>query len=391
MYEGMKVKGTAVQKKLLSILVTVLIVFSLLTNTFIITQLNFMPTVSAGNISSVWYNETTINVTVIRYEPRILWYGFQYNDSGTWVSKRNAQIDVDNSSEYRFIVNISSDQGWDDIEFINITAWHDNGSESTTYNQTKGGNLNLYFQYENLTGNANYSYFWPDNEITTGTSSEITVVEASGAPGYTETRNISFSFIPGCQFRYAPGPGSWTKVSNFITTTSWASLNNTWSWNFNITVTDSGENNSDEKLTSYATDEFGVYSYSEIVSSGWPTILGTPNTLATADSDVSIVTRSNGNYSLSVLVDDLVHTVVNSITFSNETLWLQGGDLDTSTNFSSGGGPLYYYGSLSTYHVAENNDTSKTTSDLEYKCQIPLGQQTGVYNATIHYNLKTQI
>ena len=32
----------------------------------------------------------------------------------------------------------------------------------------------------------------------------------------------------------------------------------------------------------WITDEFGVYSYSEIVSAGWPTIIGHPGENATA-------------------------------------------------------------------------------------------------------------
>ncbi len=86
---------------------------------------------------------------------------YQYNQSGTWVSKLNAQIDVNNSAEYRFIVNISSDQGWDDIEFVNITAWYDQGTDSSTYNQTRGGNWNLNLQYENTTGTAVWRMLWP--------------------------------------------------------------------------------------------------------------------------------------------------------------------------------------------------------------------------------------
>ncbi|MBE3137465.1 MAG: hypothetical protein IMZ43_08790, partial [Thermoplasmata archaeon] len=66
----------------------------------------------------------------------------------------NTQSDVNDSAEYRFIVNISSDQGWDDIQFINITAWYDQGNDGSTYNQTSGGNWNLFLQYKNTTGTA---------------------------------------------------------------------------------------------------------------------------------------------------------------------------------------------------------------------------------------------
>jgi len=368
------------KRKIFSMLLVVVLIVSMFTNAFLFGPLIIISRAGPGDISESWYNETTLNVTVLQLEPRINWYDFQYNQSGAWVSKRNAQIDVNNSAEYRFIVNISSDQGWDDIEYINITSWHDGGGESSTYNQTAGGNLNMYLQYENTTGTANYNMLWPDDEVTKGTMTETVVSDPAGSPGNTECHNITFSFIPGYQFKYAPGDGSWDNTTN--------TTNDVWSWNFNISVIDSGES-APGPSTTWIIDEFGVYSYTEIVSAGWPTITGNPGQNATADSNISINTRSNGNYSLSVLVDDLVNKNNPIYTISNESIWVRGGNLATSSNYT-GSGPLYLYGSASTYESAESNDTSKTTSNVEYKCNIPLGQHAGDYNATIHYHLKTQ-
>ncbi|MCK5259255.1 MAG: hypothetical protein KAJ69_07010, partial [Thermoplasmatales archaeon] len=176
------------------------------------------------------------------------------------------------------------------------------------------------------------------------------------------------------------GDGSWDNTTN--------TTNDVWSWNFNISVTDSGESASGPS-TVWIIDEFGVYSYTEIVSAGWPTITGNPGQNATADSNITINTRSNGNYSLSALVDDLVNKNNPVYTISNESIWVRGGNLATSSNYT-GSGPLYLYGSSSTYESAESNNTSKTTNNVEYKCNIPLGQHAGDYNATIRYRLKTQ-
>jgi len=56
---------------------------------------------------NAWHNDSELTVHVLNYEPRVNWYDFQYNNSGTWISRLNKKIEIDNSSEYRFIINIS--------------------------------------------------------------------------------------------------------------------------------------------------------------------------------------------------------------------------------------------------------------------------------------------
>lgn len=371
-----------VKKRLLSIIAVSSIFISLFTSIFFLSPIIMIGKANPGDISDIWDNSTTLNVTVLELPPRINWYDFQYNQSGTWVSKLNAQIDVNNSAEYRFVVNISSDQGWDDIDYVNITAWYDQSNESGTYNQTLGGNLNLNFQYENTTGTAIWRLAWPTGgEVTEDAYSDLIDFDPNGSPGYTECHDLTFSFIPGYQFRYAPGDGGWNNTYN--------TTDDAGSWNFVITVTDSGEG-ALQPYTVWINDEFGVYSYSEIVSAGWPTIVGNPGTTAIADSNITIETRSNGNYSLSVDLDQLNHTINPAANMSNTTVSLRGGNLTAITPFP-GTGPLYLWGtSAPSYQAAENNGTSKSTSDVEYRIDIPLAQYAGDYTATIYYHLTTQ-
>ena len=370
------------KRRLLSMVVVILLIVSTFTNVFLFGPFIMFSKANPGDISDSWDNTTTLNVTVLQLQPRINWYDFQYNQSGTWVSRLNQQIDVNNSAEYRFIVNISSDQGWADIEYINITAWYDNGSESTTYNQTSGGNINLFLQYENTTGTTNFSLIWPDDEATKGNWTESNETDSDGSPGNTECHNLTFSFIPSYQIRYASGDGSWEDGPGY---------NDTWSWNFNITVEDqSGYKSYDNPIIGETVDEFGVYSYTEIVSVGWPTITGNPGTTAIADSNITIETRSNGNYSLAVDLDQLNHTSNPTANMANTTVSLRGGNLTSVTPFP-GTGPLYLWGNSNPpYQAAENNDTIKTNSDVEYRCAIPLAQLPGDYTGTIHYHLVTQ-
>ena len=114
------------KQNIYSVLVVTVIILSLFTGIFC-----FVPFVvknaqaNPGNINEKWNNATTLNVTILYREPRFNWYGFQYNQSGRWVSRLNTQSDVNASAEYRFGVNISSDNGWKNITYINITAWYD--------------------------------------------------------------------------------------------------------------------------------------------------------------------------------------------------------------------------------------------------------------------------
>ena len=129
------------RKEILSIMLVVMLVVSFLSSAFLAGPLVLFG--KSADITDEENTATTLNVTVLQLQPRINWYDFQYNNSGTWQSKLNQQIDVDNSNEYRFIVNISSDQGWDDIDYVWVNAWHDLGDDTSFYNETNGSNINL--------------------------------------------------------------------------------------------------------------------------------------------------------------------------------------------------------------------------------------------------------
>lgn len=339
----------------------------------------------ADNINSAWHNTSTLNLTIMCLLPRVNFYDFQYNNSGTWESRLNQQIDVNENYEYRFIINISSDQGWDDIDYINITAWYDNGSESSSYNQTQGGNFNLFIQYENITGTPTVKFLWPNNEVSYTGWTENNVTDPTGVTGYTEAHNLTFSFIPSYQFRYAPGPDiGWNTTRTLIANNySYSSLYNPWSWNFNISTIDQSE------YCAWATDEFGVYAYSEIVSVGWPSLIGSPGENISA-TNITIITRSNGNYSLGVNLTNAIHDSYPTYNISNESIYLRGADRSNYGNFGVGTNKVYLYGSNSLYVNAETNGTNVTASDIEYRCYIPMGTHSGTYHSSIYYYLKTE-
>lgn len=362
-------------------LVIILLVISVISNVFIIGPLVIITRANPGDVSDSYYNDTQLNVTVLQQQPRILWYDIEYNNLGTWESRNNQQIDTDNSAQYRFIVNISSDQGWENIDYIFINAWHDLGDDASAYNDTTGGNINMNFSYINTSTSGVWNMNWPDNEVTFngGSCTEINVTgtDPNHSPGNTETYNLTFVFTPSYQIRWAPDPIN-----------AAAGLNDAYSWNFNITVIDSnGYISYHNPTVGESTNEFGVFSYTEIVSAGWPSITGNPGDNASSNV-IPIETRSNGNYSLSANVTNLTHTVTPSYTIQNTSISIAGGDL-ASTQLP-GNAPLYLFGGASTYKSAGNDNTSLTTSDVQYKVNISIGQQPGDYEATIFYHLNTE-
>jgi hypothetical protein len=369
------------RRRFYTILIVLALVISVFSHVFL-----FGPTIifigSAADDSDSYYNDTTLNVTVLQLEPRINWYDLWNSTSDSMLNDR-----LDVNQEYYFKVNISSDQGWVDIDFINISCWYDWGSEAQTYNQTKGGNTNLQLQYENSTATgdiATWRLLWPDDEasINVGGCSDVNTSDPDGSPGNTEAHNLTFAFTPSYQMRYTPAMSDTNPGHN-----------DTWSWNINITADDDGGLHSyNNPIVGETIDEFGFYSYTEIITAGWPTITGNPgDTPAYNDSYINLQYRSNGNYSLSVNVDNLTHTVTGSHWIDNTSIYTAGGELSPLTAFN-GNHQQYYYGNYSagTYSGALGNGTSNTTTDAEWAVDIAMGQYPGDYNATIYYQLMTQ-
>jgi hypothetical protein len=339
--------------------------------------------VDAQDITSYSDTSTSITLSVRGGETpvtpgvglRINWYDLQ---TTTGISRLNERIDV--NQEYIFCINVSSDWGWDVIEYIRFTAWYDNGNESTTYNDTgnHGGNLNLYLQYENTTGVPHYAMLWPDEEVIKGDFTETASIDPHGIPGSTECHTLTLSFRPGSQFRYAPGDGDWEDTSNVF--------NDRWSWNFKIQVV-YRKGGSSSLTTAWVQNEFGVNGFAEIASTGVLAVRGLPGENVTSP-DVTVVTRSNLGYSLSVNIDSFLHEMHPVANISNETMWVRGGDIIEYTHLG-GEEPLYLMGSSSSYVHPDDNNSSKIIDSVKYRCDIPYGQLPGNYRAHVHYKLRT--
>jgi hypothetical protein len=309
---------------------------------------------------------------------RINWYDLQNSWDTSWL---NDNIDVNN--RYRFCVNISCDYGWETITSIEIYGWYDNGNEGTSYNSSfnLGGNRNMLLKYENIGDSFQYRLVWPHKGVTPDIFTVRAVTDPKNNQGVTDCYNCTFSFRPGYQFCFAPGDGDWDKTRN--------TFNDLWSWNFKIIVRSEGTKASGPKTVSVI-DEFGVHPYSEIICIGTPYMSGIPGDDTSVSENITLITRSNANYILSIDVKPFTHRLLQTKTISNQSVWVDGGDLKSFTNFS-GNKPLYLHGSPLQYILADGSNESRTIGDIRFKCSIPYAQFPGEYIASVYYTLLLQL
>jgi len=289
--------------------------------------------------------------------------------------------------------------------------------------------------------NESYNIKWPNNgtEMTKGGFTSVDVEDNLGIDG-GHARNLTFEFKPSYQFRYAPGPDStgvsWTNytVENRgglpyseetgvvdYERSSWEQIKNLGSWNFNITVKNRGQRNNgshfgESGFKTWALDEFGVYPYTEIVSAenvglqGAPgesasTNTGDPYTSGSESENVTIKTRSNGNYSLVVNISDLKHVSYDELSddpavepflkLDNETIFIRGGNLTTAQNFSNDGTDHFIalYGDITQTDTDGHrvfNGLNNRSYYIEFRCDIPSNQWPGKYTTNVYYHLRTE-
>ena len=322
----------------------------------------------AGNVESApankdamcYYNPVTNNPPIINsIDLR--------NSTG---SKLNGMIDV--NKEYYFLINVTDPDGWDDISYINITAWYDQGNESSYYNQTSGGNLNLFLQYKNTTGTAEFKLLWPDDEV------EIILTNCSEAIINSTTREIKISFKPKSQFRYAPGDGTWDATTN--------ATDDLYSWNINVSVTDNSS------ARSWTKSEFGVYRYVSIeVPSNWVGVTALPGYYD--DSNIVTITYSS-NYDYRLLIyfsTNLINQSTGSTIPIAENVYALADvdpddDITTDTKFSG-------IGEENAIEIINASGTFKPdgtyqTVNVQFRVYIPFGTLSGEYRANTHAKIE---
>jgi hypothetical protein len=287
------------------------------------------------------------------------------NTSGSKLNNITGLLKVNN--EYYFTINITDPNGWSDIEYINVTCWYDNGNESSVYNGTEGGNLNMFLQYENTTGVAEYKMLWPDNEaqIIPGNCSE-TIINST-------TRIINICFKPLNQVRWANSNDTWDSTQN--------TTNDPYSWNFNITAAESAD------LKNWKTDEYGVYRYTYILpDSDWIDVVALPG-FSDNSSVVTITYSSNYDFNMSIYFEEnLTHTLWGyTIPIAGNVTILADADPndDIVVDKVFGGigetNAIDIFNDSGVFHV---NNVSQTV-DVQFRVYIPLGTMGGKYVARV--------
>lgn len=227
------------------------------------------------NLADAWCQYVEATAPVINtYDIR--------NATGSKLNNATGLLDV--NTEYYFVVNVSVKYGWEHLDYIDIKAWYDDGDENSSYNQTAGGNLNMYLRYENTSGNATYSMIWPDDEaqLIQSNCSEMII--------NSTTRVVNFWFIPLSQVRWACSNNTWDSAYN--------TSNDPFSWNFNITAIDlSG-------LKSWKRDEYGVYKFATLQpQQDWVDVRAPPGYTAPT-SVVNVTYSSNYDFNISLYFEE---------------------------------------------------------------------------------------
>ncbi len=288
------------------------------------------------------------------------------NSTGSKLNNATGLINVNN--EYYFTVNITDSNGWADIEYINITSWYDNGNDSNTYNQTQGGNLNMFLQYDNTTGTPVFRMLWPDDEA------QIVLANCTETNVSSTTRIINISFIPGSQIRWASSNDTWDATQN--------TFNDPWSWNFNITVVDSFN------LSTWKIDEYGVYKHASIsADSDWVDVAALPG-FSDDSSIVTLTYSSNYDYNLTIYFEEnLTHTTMSGyiIPIAGNVTIKEDADLGddiTSDKIFSGIGEVNAIQIFNTSGIFQTDGTSQTV-DVQFRVFVPLGTIGGDYTAKV--------
>ncbi len=316
----------------------------------------------------LWKNVTYFFTT--EEEPNIAPKINSYDLRNNTGSKLNNETGLlDNNEDYYFIINITDKNGWEDIDYINITAWYDNGDDNSEYNDTKGGNLNIFLQYKNVSGTKEFNLIWPNNEV------ELIESNCSEEIINSTTRIVKISFKPKEQVRWAPGPddGNWNLTKN--------TTNNPNSWNFDITVTDSSNLNSSKK------DEYGISRYTYIKKELNFLYVNVIPGYSAETNVIDIEYSTNYDYNLSIYFEkNLTNTTSGLIVpIKNNVYILEKANVnDDITNDKKflGIGEKNKVEIFNNSGIFQLNNNSQNVH-LQFKVGVPLGTFSGKYTSRI--------
>ena len=292
------------------------------------------------------------------------------NSSGSKLNNLTGLLDVNN--EYFFSINITMKYGWAHLDYIDITAWYDFGNDASVYNQTAGGNLNMFLRYMNVSGNASYLLLWPDNEV------QLINDNCSEEIINDTTRVITISFIPCSQIRWASSNTTWDSTTNIT--------NDPFSWNFNLTaVSDSG-------LSEWMVDEYGIYKFATILpEKNWVDVRAPPG-FTVPTNVVNVTYSSNYDFNISLYFEeDLINVSSGDFISIANNVYIRA-NTDTSDDIISdmmfhGIGESNAIDIINSSGVFHKDNISQVVR-VQFNVYIPFGTIWGEYTAHVATKIK---
>ncbi|MBA3045240.1 MAG: hypothetical protein KKH41_07585 [Candidatus Thermoplasmatota archaeon] len=319
--------------------------------------------------------------------------GFEIVNAG-YTTILDAQVDV--NTEITVNVTIEDNNGWDDVDTIQVMCWYDGGSEGYFSGQTTGHNYRVLLYYDNTaaggngqtvptTGNmdAKYSTTVDHSTVTDGTHA-VTEVTAN------QKYKLTWKFTPSYQFKQADIPA----VADGV---AFANAN---SWNVMVNATDAAATTSQKDSGSDAY-EFGIYKYTYISSASNTWNVGTVAPNANSDATAaSVTTRSNDDMDLTVWINGDLTCASPSDTIPTSGSYVKilaaasaaddiAGDLTYTANLEAGEKTILAntgYGDHSAY-MASN---SALTTSVNFNIAVPYGTLPGTYTAVLTFQV-TQV
>jgi len=306
-----------------------------------------------------WTNET-YQFMMHQFTPTINSFILQ-NQTGSKLDNQTGSLTC--LEKYTFLINITDKNGWGDIGYINLTCWFDHGDDNSNYNETFGGNLNMFLQYENTTGIGIFRMRWPDDEVIFSSSncSETIINET--------TRLINISFAPNKQVRYAVSNNTWNVTSDIF--------DDPYSWNVNCSINDTQNNQETLK------NEFGVGKYVSITATDNIEITGAPG-MAVSSTIMNVTYSCNAAFHLYVYMEKNF-TQVNGteiICIADNLSLLKdanSSDLIVSNTSFTGIGVNNY---ISIFNTSAPDNNHQQSVDVKFGLNIPFGTW-GKYSSII--------
>ena len=298
------------------------------------------------------------------YPPIINSYNL-LNNTGSKLNNATGLLDI--NTEYYFTIDVTDYYGWENIAYIDITSWYDNGDDNAVYNQTLGGNLNMFLRYENTSGVANFRMLWPDDEA------QIILANCNERIINSNTRVVNISFKILNQVRWASSNDSWDATQNVY--------NDPYSWNFKITVLDEADG------SSWKIGEYGVYKFTSVYTSkDWVDVYALPGFSDTSNV-VTVTYSSNYNFNMTLYFEENLRneTWGVNIPIANNINILANADLndDITTDMTFLGiGQSYAIDIFNISGVFHADNVSQTVN-VQFEVYIPIGTLGLKYTARV--------